>query len=143
MAEGDFKQGIALMDQGIEMIEATKSRFGLGACCGMTAEIYVMAGRKKAGTVLAGKALEYAESGADKLGEPAACRALAMAAKGKKADTLIRRSLALTEERGERPNLAIGHFRYAEMLNDRGDAEAAKSQLLQAAKLFREMGMDW
>ena len=140
---GDLKRGIGLMDQGIEMIEGANSRFGLGACCGMTAEIYVMAGRKKAGTELADRALQYAQSGADKLGEPAACRALAMAAKGKKADTLIRKSLALAEERGERPNLAIGRFRYAEMLNDRGDAETAKSQLSQASKLFREMGMDW
>ena len=47
------------------------------------------------------------------------------------------------EYRLTRPDLAIGHFRYAECLHKKGDLDAAREQLVQAEALFRDMGMEW
>ena len=52
-------------------------------------------------------------------------------------------SLRVSEELGERPNLAITHFRYAELLQQKGDLSEARENLDKAATLFREMGMTW
>ncbi len=58
----------------------------------------------------------------------------------------MKHSLRLAGERGERPNLAIAHFRHAEVLRDKGgkaDLKCARSELGKAARLFGEMGMPW
>ena len=55
----------------------------------------------------------------------------------------MRESLSLAAERRERPQFAIGCFRYAELLKQKGDLERATEQLNQAAALFREMEMTW
>ena len=49
----------------------------------------------------------------------------------------------LAEERGARPELAISHFRYAELFRKKGDHDAAREQLDQATALFRDMEMTW
>lgn len=51
--------------------------------------------------------------------------------------------LRLAEERGELPDLALTHFRYAELLQQKGDQAEAREQLDQAIALFREMDMPW
>ncbi len=61
----------------------------------------------------------------------------------KGADTHMGESIRLSRERGERPFLAVTHFRYAECLHKKGDLDAAREHLEQAEALFREMGMDW
>ena len=55
----------------------------------------------------------------------------------------IRKSIALATERGARPDLAITHFRFAEILQLHGCADPAREQLDQAEALFSDMGMDW
>ena len=59
------------------------------------------------------------------------------------AETHMLQSLAMAEARGARPDLAITHLRYAELLNKKGDLKQAREQLDQAAVLFREMEMTW
>ena len=44
---------------------------------------------------------------------------------------------------GERPYLAVAHFRYAEILHKKGDLDAARDQLDRAADLFHEIEMTW
>ena len=51
--------------------------------------------------------------------------------------------IRLTEERGARPDLAITHFRYAELLQQKGDLPQAREQLGQATALFSDMEMTW
>ena len=51
--------------------------------------------------------------------------------------------LRFGEERTARPELAISHYRYAELLHKKGKFDHAQEQLDQATALFREMGMNW
>jgi len=60
-----------------------------------------------------------------------------------KVDEHMSESLRLAEERGARPELAISHFRYAELLLRKGDSAQAGEQLDKAGTLFREMEMTW
>ena len=55
----------------------------------------------------------------------------------------MQKSIRLCEARGQRPLLAIGHFRYAELLQGKGDLEGAREQVKQATALFQEMEMTW
>ena len=55
----------------------------------------------------------------------------------------MNRSLRLAGKRRERPNSAITHFRYAELLREQGDQNQARQQLTKAAALFRAMEMTW
>jgi hypothetical protein len=45
--------------------------------------------------------------------------------------------------RDQRPELAVTHFRYAEIPHKKGDLERAMEQLAEAARLFRDMKMTW
>ena len=42
-----------------------------------------------------------------------------------------------------RPDLAITHFRFAELLGRKGDSAEASEQLTKATAFFREMEMTW
>ncbi len=44
---------------------------------------------------------------------------------------------------GVRPDVAITHFRHAEILHKKGDLDDAREQLDQAEALFRDMEMTW
>ncbi|MEO5861954.1 MAG: hypothetical protein ABIQ03_05765 [Burkholderiales bacterium] len=58
-------------------------------------------------------------------------------------DSNMQKSLSSAQTLGYRPDLAVSHFRYAELLRDRGDLAQASRQLDQAAELFAEMEMTW
>ena len=45
--------------------------------------------------------------------------------------------------RGARPDRAITHYRYAELLHEKGDPEQAREQFAKATALFRDMEMTW
>ncbi len=60
-----------------------------------------------------------------------------------KVDAHMQAAIQFTLERGARPDLAITHYRYAELLAKKGDLDQAREQLDQAIDLFREMEMTW
>lgn len=140
---GDVERGIASMDEGIANIEGAKSRFSLNSGYGLAAELHALAGRKKTAKVLANKSLDLAAQGADRLGEPAAHRALALCHTGHKAREHIQESLRISRERGAGTDLAIGLLRLAGMLANAGKPEAAITELSQAEHMFQEKGMAW
>ena len=55
----------------------------------------------------------------------------------------MRESLSLAEERRGRPQFAIGCFRYAELLKQKGDSAQGQEQLGKATALFSDMKMTW
>ena len=61
----------------------------------------------------------------------------------KKVAQHIEEGLACCEKLGARPDLALTHFHYAELLQKKGDHDAAREQLDQATALFRDMEMAW
>ncbi len=100
-------------------------------------------------TRLATQALEQRQANGQRTGEAIAHRALALLAAQEKpadwrqVDACMEQSLAVAEECCERPNLAVGRFRYAELLKQKGELDHACEQVNQATALFREMEMTW
>ena len=96
----------------------------------------------------ASAALAFVDAG-DRFGEPHARRVAALAevvsdqSGQNQAEAQLQRSAQLARRRGQCPQAAITHFRYAECLHKKGDLDAAQEKLDQAEKLFGEMGMDW
>ncbi len=113
------------------------------------AEVQFLDGKIAEAEALATENLQLAESNGNGTGQCISYRVLAMAAAKKdppnwnSVDEILGTCLSLAEKRGERPHLAITHFRYAEMLQQKGDHNAAREQLGQATALFREMEMTW
>ena len=76
-------------------------------------------------------------------------RALAITAAQKsrpawdKVDRHIQTAIQDAIDCGARPDRAITHYRYAELLSKKGDSALAREQLEQATILFREMEMTW
>ena len=115
---------------------------------GWLADANALADRKEEAEFCAGKSFDLAKIG-EPWGEVVAYRALAIAAVKEKptdwnrVDAHMGESLRLAEKRNARPDLAVGCFRYAEMLCDKGDIKQAKDYLNQAVDLFTEMNMTW
>ena len=105
-------------------------------------------GSPKEANQFAKKSFQEIEHG-ERWGETIAIRASAMAAAlethpdWNRVEAHMQESLRMAEERGERPQLAIGCFRLAEIMHKKGDLDAAHDQLNQATTLFREMEMTW
>jgi tetratricopeptide (TPR) repeat protein len=105
-------------------------------------------GETEEAIALVEKSLKCAENG-DHFGQLMAYRILAMVAaqlsppSSEEAEQNIQTSIRLSDERGARPDQAIGHFRYAEILHKKGDLDRALEQLGEAEKLFRDMEMTW
>jgi tetratricopeptide (TPR) repeat protein len=142
------QKGIDMLRAGIEKIEATGSSFTLGWGFGCLAEAHALTGQKEEAEFCASKSIDLAKIG-ERWGEGLAYRALAITAAKKKPtdwntiDAHIRKSIQLAEERGTRPEKAIGYFRYAELLRDKGDVVQARDYLNRASDLFGEMNMKW
>ncbi len=146
--EGRRQKGIDMIRAGIERIESTGSGFALGLAFGWRAEALALTGQREEAEYCAGKSIDLAKIG-QLWGEVVTNRALAIVAAKKnppdwnKVDAHMGESLSLAEKRNASPDQAIGCFRYAEMLCDKGDMERATDYLNKAIDLFTEMNMTW
>ncbi|MCH9046672.1 MAG: AAA family ATPase [SAR324 cluster bacterium] len=145
---GESEKGIEQMAEGEHLIGTTDSHMLLVILNSLQAETYAVTGSPEYATHFANQALEYSRSG-EKWGEVIAHRALAIAAAAEspcdwsRVEAHMEKSLALAQDRGERPNLAIAHFRYAELFQQKGDLPKACENLDQAIAFFRDMEMPW
>ena len=98
---------------------------------------------------LATKGLQHVAASGERIGELAAMRALAVASAaetGADGDAVEERTgaiLKLADRRGHRPETALTHYAYAEVLQRRGDTSRAHEHLHAATTRFAEMGMAW
>ena len=115
---------------------------------GWYAECCVTNGLIQEGQVWTDKAFEYIQHG-EHLGETAVIRARALGAglsdppDWPESIKTFEDGLDIAKQRGEGPDLALTHFRYAEILHKKGDLDAAREQLDQATALFADMEMTW
>ena len=145
---GEREGGIGLVQAGCQTVEAIESHMVLSRFYAWLAEIHALAGAPEAARSVAGKSLRLGKFG-ERGGEVVAWRALALAAARQSppawddADAHIQQSIRLAGDNGARPDLAVGCFRYADLLREKGDLARAGEQLRTAAGLFSEMGMAW
>jgi tetratricopeptide (TPR) repeat protein len=145
---GHPNEGIALTRKGVRTFEETGYKTVVSIAYSFLGEPLCLEGKTEEAVAMAEKAISIGKTG-DNFGEIMAYRILAMAAAQEsppnwnKAEENILKSIHLAQERGARPDQAIGHFRFAEILHDKGQYEQARGQLDQATALFCEMEMAW
>lgn len=145
---GGLEEGLALMHQGIGLIESTESQLGLSAFYSRLALIEAEHGHCEESASAAERALELVGIGGDRLGEHTAYAAQALLAaqetppRWKAAGDAMGKALRLAGERGMRPDLASLELLHARMLCQQGEPAAAGEQLNRARAAFAELGMD-
>jgi tetratricopeptide (TPR) repeat protein len=146
---GAQDQGIALMQEGLRMMEDSGSRQGTGLYASWIADACASAGRTDEAVEYANKALAFLERFGEGNGEAPSHRALALAAAERSppdwrlVEQHIGESLRAADLRGERPQRAITMLRQAELLGRKGDRERSVAQLKEARQAFGDMGMGW
>ncbi|MCH7479693.1 MAG: hypothetical protein IIA14_16525, partial [SAR324 cluster bacterium] len=142
------KNGEELIRKGIRSMETMGSKVTLSYYYGLLAEMQCLIGKADEGEAFAAQALDLAPYG-ERWGASVAYLALAMAAAKrkrpawKKVDQNMRESFRQAEAMHAQPFTAVSHFRYAELLQQKGDLAAAREQISKASALFRDMGMTW
>ncbi len=113
------------------------------------AEVFALANKPKEAVELCQKIRELKTESGQGSGDIHMHRALAITTAQKsrpawdKVDRQMQTAIQVAIDCGARPDRAITHYRYAELLHKKGDPAAAHEQLDQATALFREMEMNW
>lgn len=144
---GNVDPGMSLTRQGVQQLEMSGAVLSISSAFGVLAEMLCLANQTDEAAAYADKAVAYLRHGSTWAAEARAYRARAMAA-AKRADwesvaSDMQKSLSSAQTLGYRPDLAVSHFRYSELLAIGGEVAQARSQLNQAAGLFAEMEMTW
>jgi tetratricopeptide (TPR) repeat protein len=148
-ALGEKDQGIALMQEGLRMMEASGSRQGTGLYASWIADACAVADRYDEAVEYANKALAFLYQFGEGNGEAPSHRALAIAAALQArpdwplVEHHIGESLRAADTRGERPQRAISLLRHGELLRRQGDKRRAAERLSEAHRAFDAMGMRW
>ncbi|MCH8845032.1 MAG: AAA family ATPase, partial [SAR324 cluster bacterium] len=144
---GNNNTGLSTMRNATQDLDK-QSRLLMTLWGGWYAECCVTNGLIQEGQVWTDKVFEYIQHG-EHVGEVIAIRARALGAglsdppDWPESIEIFEAGLNIARQRGEGPNLALTHFRYAEILHKKGDLDAAREQLDQAATLFRDIKMTW
>ena len=146
--EGEQESGLKLMLEGINKIESAGSRLTVSFFYNQIATLSILHGRIADAVTFAEKALEGSKTG-DHLFEEFAYFVLAKAATLKTsqdwdiAQEHMNTAVRIAGEQNSMPTLAEIHYRYAEILAEKGDIDKAREQVDKATYLFREMQMTW
>jgi tetratricopeptide (TPR) repeat protein len=145
---GAGQEGLVAMRDAVDGLQAAGLFNSQTVLCAWLAECCAVTGMVDEGAFYLSKSMAFQESG-ETIGKTTALRAMGLLAAAqptpdfRTATEHLGESFRLAEERAERPNPAVAHFRYAETLHREGDLVAAREQLDAADTLFRDMGMDW
>lgn len=144
---GNVDPGLSLTRQGVQRLEESGAVVNISTAFGLLAEMLCLANQPDEAAAYADKAVAHLRHGSGWAAATRAYRARAMAA-AKRADwksaaSDMQKSLSSAQTLGYRPDLAVSHFRYAELLRNRSDLAQASSQLDEASELFTEMEMTW
>ncbi len=145
---GEFEEGRRQLKEGIQQLDAVALPIARHWAYGAMAEICCLVGKFDDAKSFGRKGLDYVNS-QDLFGESMAFRALAMAAAEEEypdwseVDRLMSEAIEKADSNGKRPDLSVTRFRYAEILQKKGDLGGAHTELGQAIELFREMEMSW
>jgi tetratricopeptide (TPR) repeat protein len=146
---GDKDGGLALALQAVRQVEALGALLGISVGFSWLAEMLCLAGRPDEAMAYAEQALAHMRLGSIGAVESRVYRARAMSGarrspiEWESVDSDMEKSLTSARTLGYQPDLAVSHFRYAELFHTNGNFEEARQQLDQAVQLFIEMDMPW
>ena len=149
IALGESHQGMEAMREAVRTIEAMGTRSLVSLWYGWMAEHCAATGAFQDAIELATKGLAHVAASGERIRELAAMRALAVAsaaetgADGDAVEERMGAILKLADRRGHRPETALTHYAYAEVLQRRGDTSRAHEHLHAATTRYAEMGMAW
>ena len=113
------------------------------------AEVFALANKPKEAVELCQKIRELKTESGQGSGDIHVHRALAITAAQKsrpawdKVDRHMQTAIQVAIDCGARPDRAITHYRYAELLSKKGAHMQAQEQLTEAVLQFRDMEMTW
>jgi hypothetical protein len=145
---GASEPGKTLMSEGLSRATEGGGE-GMPVVISWHAEATAMVASNAIAREIIADASASAEKTGQKVGRPSLHRARAFVAAKEpqpdwdQVDAHMRKGIQLAQGSGARPDLAISHFRYAELLHQKDSLEQAREQLEKASALFREMGMTW
>jgi tetratricopeptide (TPR) repeat protein len=140
---GDRETGIRETEEGIRLVRASGSTVTTSVTLGWLAEAHALTGNLQEGIAAADEYSKLYELG-NRWGQIAVLRARGIAAATAGAEDWeehFQQAIRLSGERSCRPELAVSHLRYAEMLAAKADSAGAKEQLGRAEALFQALDM--
>jgi class 3 adenylate cyclase/tetratricopeptide (TPR) repeat protein len=143
------EQGLRLIREGLNTLEAGGTKLGLTVYYGAIAEMHSLAAHREEGASSGRHAEEVHGASGETLGLPICDRGLALLAAyadspdWKQAEERIGEAVREYQARSQRPELAVTRLRHAEIVHKKGDLDRALEQVAEAERLFREMEMTW
>jgi tetratricopeptide (TPR) repeat protein len=149
---GRHRDGHSILRQAVDELVARGLLYTISWAYALLAEVSLLLGEAESGVKLSRASRDALRDG-DRIGEPMACRAVALA--GALSDTAgdppdwadvlshLQSAVEIARDAGRLPQAAVSHFRYAECLQKKGDPTAALGQLSQAERLFADLEMIW
>jgi class 3 adenylate cyclase/tetratricopeptide (TPR) repeat protein len=139
-------QGLELLRDAIDRLEARHMRMALSQVYGCLAEATALAGNGEESAAMARRAIARSEVG-DRVGEPQARRALGLA-RACHGDTdgalaALEEAIALARAGNRVREEAVTTFRLAEVLVGAGRRDAGTVTLAAVAERFERLGMPW
>ncbi|MDI1446327.1 serine/threonine-protein kinase [Polyangium sp. 6x1] len=137
---GKREEGLALLREAVQWIEATGTRLSVSWSYGALAEALAQAGQTEEATTYARAALARAEAG-DRIGLSTAHRALALVAPGSAAREHLHAALDAARQKKSPREEALAHLCAAKVFRDEGTPAAAREEAAAALASFETMGM--
>ncbi|MDC3961407.1 serine/threonine-protein kinase [Polyangium jinanense] len=137
---GKREEGLALLREAVQWIEATGTRLSVSWSYGALAEALALAGQTEEAAASARAALARAEAG-DRIGLSTAHRALALTARGDAAREHIDAALETARQKKSPREEALAHLCAARVFRDEGATATAREEADAAVAAFEAMGM--
>ncbi|MDC0744652.1 serine/threonine-protein kinase [Polyangium mundeleinium] len=137
---GKREDGLALLQEAVQWIEATGTRLNVSWSYGALAEALALSGRAEEATTYARAALARAEAG-DRIGLSTAHRALALATRGDAAREHLDAALKTARQKKSPREEALAHLCAARVFHDAGTPATAHEEAAAALAAFEAMGM--
>jgi predicted ATPase/class 3 adenylate cyclase len=146
---GDPARGREILEESLAMADQLGTQFILAWPKTYLASCLLVLGEPEAARNLCQEAIQLAEAAGDKYGQFMAHRTLAEAMGQLEPGDLqpieraMEESIRLQQEIGTQPELARTYVSYARLLQGQREGAKAKTYLMQAMDMFRQMRMTW
>ena len=146
---GEPARGRVLLEEGAALAEQLGTNFWLAWRTSYLAACLLALGECEGVPALCYEAIRVAEAVGEQYPKTLALRTLAEALFARdstdpeSAERAMLEAIRLQQGIGAKPELSRSYVSYARMLQAQGEGERARTSLIQAIDMFRQMGMTW